>query len=63
MPGSSSACAPRPARGWHDQRPMSVSALRGATTVEENDREAILEATREMLDELLRLAEVIDEAA
>ncbi|MFM9163758.1 MAG: chorismate mutase [Solirubrobacterales bacterium] len=32
---------------------MSVYALRGATTVEENDREAILEATREMLGELL----------
>lgn len=32
---------------------MSVYALRGAITVEENDREAILEATREMLAELL----------
>ena len=32
---------------------MSVYALRGATTVEENDREAILEATAEMMAELL----------
>lgn len=32
---------------------MSVYALRGATTVEENDREAILEATGEMLDEMM----------
>lgn len=32
---------------------MSVYALRGATTVEENEREAILDATREMLEELL----------
>ncbi len=32
---------------------MSVYALRGATTVEENDREAILEATTEMVSELL----------
>lgn len=32
---------------------MSVYALRGAITVEENEREAILEATREMLTELL----------
>ena len=32
---------------------MSVYALRGAITVEENEREAILDATREMLTELL----------
>ena len=46
--------APRPAPGWHDPRLMSVYALRGAITVEENDREAILEATTEMVSELLQ---------
>lgn len=45
--------APPPGPGWHDPRTMSVYALRGAITVEENDREAILEATREMLSALL----------
>jgi chorismate mutase len=33
---------------------MPCRGIRGATTVESNAREAILEATRELLDELIR---------
>ena len=33
---------------------MSVRGIRGATTVESNSREAILDATRELLGEIIR---------
>lgn len=37
---------------------MSVRAIRGATTVVENTREAILEATTELLEAIVRINEV-----
>jgi chorismate mutase len=37
---------------------MLCRGIRGATTVEDNSREAILAATRELLDEMVRLNEV-----
>ena len=40
---------------------MSVRGIRGATTVESNTREAILDATRELLGEIIR-ANNIDRA-
>ena len=40
---------------------MSVRGIRGATTVESNTREAILDATRELLGEIIR-ANAIDRA-
>ncbi len=40
---------------------MSVRGIRGATTVESNSREAILDATRELLSEIIR-ANAIDHA-
>ncbi len=40
---------------------MSVRGIRGATTVESNSREAILDATRELLGEIIR-SNAIDRA-
>jgi chorismate mutase len=37
---------------------MMVRGIRGATTVTENDREAILDAASELLDEIVRLNQV-----
>ena len=37
---------------------MLCRGIRGATTVDSNSREAILEATRELLDEMVRLNDV-----
>jgi chorismate mutase len=37
---------------------MMLRGIRGATTVEENSREAILEASAELLSELVRLNEI-----
>lgn len=39
---------------------MSVRGIRGATSVTENSREAILEATAELLQEMLRLNSIED---
>lgn len=41
---------------------MQVRGIRGATTVEANTREAILDATRELLTEIVRLNAIETEA-
>ena len=38
---------------WHDAAAMRLHALRGAITVDANEREAILDATQELMGELL----------
>ncbi len=38
---------------WHDPLAMNLYGLRGAITVESNEREAILSATRELLSALI----------
>jgi len=41
-------------------QPWRVRGVRGATTASENTREAVLEATRELLQEVLRVNEITD---
>jgi chorismate mutase len=41
-------------------QPWRVRGVRGATTASENTREAVLEATRELLQEVLRVNEIRD---
>ena len=41
---------------------MQVRGIRGATTVESNTREAILDSTRELLSEIVRLNDVETDA-
>ena len=41
-------------------QPWRVRGVRGATTATENTREAVLEATRELLQEVLRVNEIND---
>lgn len=41
-------------------QPWRVRGIRGATTASENTREAVLEATRELLQEVLRVNEITD---
>ncbi|MFN6102843.1 MAG: chorismate mutase [Planctomycetaceae bacterium] len=41
-------------------QPWRVRGVRGATTASENTREAVLEATRELLQEVLRVNEIHD---
>lgn len=41
-------------------QPWRVRGVRGATTASENTREAVLEATRELLQEILRVNEIRD---
>ena len=43
-------------QGWQSQPPQKVCrGVRGATTVDENSREAIVEATRQLLETITRL--------
>jgi chorismate mutase len=42
------------------EKAMRVRGVRGATTASANTREAVLEATRELLQEILKLNQIDD---
>ena len=45
---------------WTRERTMTVRGIRGATSVEADDKEMILSATRELLEEICRANEIQD---
>lgn len=56
------AAGPTPGRLWHNAAPMRLFALRGANSVDANERDAILQGTDALIRELMQRNDLTPEA-